>query len=451
MSPHPNEVNYGTINHSKEEKMKQRVKQFTLAAALLALGALAAPQAEAQTAPCTPISNQAELTYSVGGIDQTNGGLDPIKSGKTGSDTDPTTFYVGVKINLELTRNGETIIDVTPAAALTNGEKHAIFDLQNTGNSTQRYMFSFYEPAGGTITLTGTEYTDTINLSAFDAADKIRIYVESGLDTLVAGNDTILNLSGDDADTLYVNGTVGTYPILAAGGSKRIYLVYDPQALTADLGAIAKIYLVAETRWNDALATVLGITENGLLTPAEAALRAGPGCTGYVGTDNIDVVVFDNAGDADTGDLNRDGKKSAMHAFRVATAKISVVKDKVVYWDPINLLVAPKLIPDAVVTYTLRVINEGNAPAVVTVEDILTSTDVTFKTQFDGNTPVACVAGEGVVVHGDCKTNDDTDLDDAKWDDTTKTLTVENLAIPAAAGEPLVPVERLIKFQVTIN
>jgi hypothetical protein len=133
----------------------------------------------------------------------------------------------------------------------------------------------------------------------------------------------------------------------------------------------------------------------------------------------------------------------ADEGYKVSAAALSVSKTSAVYWDPINLLVNPKAIPGAIVTYTITIANAAGATATdVSISDSLAGEAgrLSFNAQFNDGT--SCGALEGIFVAGGCKTNTDADGDNADF--TANVLSVTGLTVPATES-------RVIKFQVTIQ
>jgi uncharacterized repeat protein (TIGR01451 family) len=382
--------------------MKTRSTKRVLLA-LIALVLISLPgMILAATPPCTSITNQATVNYSVGGVSQ------PAVNSNTAS------FTVGVKVRLVVTNNDGANVSVSPGTT-----KAALkFTVLNDGNATNDVALSYVAAANGTASPYGG------GNDSFDGT------------TIAIYEDTNSNGTFDDG-TDQLSSTIND---LAQGSSKVYFIVYTPDDLTQSAGSIAVYYLVAQAQWangSDISEGSINVTD---------AMAGGTAC-GAGGT-TVDVVFADDNGPApDANDGTRDGKHSDDGAYIVQNAAITVSKTSAVYSDPVNGTSSPKAIPGAVVTYTITISNTGNADATVSVTDSL-ATQITngylaFKTQFDDGTN-SCSAGQGIVVDGTCKTNAN-DGDNADWNVTTaNTVTVTNLTVPAGQN-------KVVKFQVVIQ
>jgi len=355
----------------------------------------------AATPPCTSITNQATVNFSVGGVSQ------------TAVNSNTASFTVGVKVRLVVTNNDTTNVTVSPGTT-----KAALkFTVLNDGNATNDVALSYVAAANGTASPYGGN----------DSFDGTTIAIYEDTDSNGTFND------GTDQPSTTIND-------LAPGSSKVYFIVYTPNDLTQSPGSIAVYYLVAQAKWADGT----NISEGSI--NVTNAMAGGTAC-GAGGTP-VDVVFADDNGPApDANDGTRDGKHSDDGAYIVQNATITVSKSSAVYSDPVNGTTSPKAIPGAIVTYTITITNSGNANATVTVTDSL-ATQITngylaFNTQFNDGVN-SCAAGQGIVVDGTCKTNAN-DGDNADWNLTTaNTVTVTNLTVPQSSS-------KVVKFQVVIQ
>lgn len=290
-------------------------------AAMLAFGiALAAPSAwAAGTASGTNVSNNAQVSYEVGGVAQN------VQSNTA-------TFKVDNIVRVLVAETNSAATPVTLGAA----GSVVIFTVTNQGNTSQDYSLATANLINGTLlTLGANDYTD-----AFDATACV-VRVESGT---TAGYQ-----AGEDTAAAIVN--------LAADGSKTVYVVCTIPTGLAN-GADAVVSLTATT----ANANTCAANGTGCVTTTQTA-----------GADNltqVDVVFGDAAG---TDDSNRDGKHSARDAYEVAAA-LSISKTVTPICDPINFNVNPKNIPGAYVRYEITVSNaagSGQSATLTQITDVL--------------------------------------------------------------------------------
>jgi hypothetical protein len=209
-------------------KIVNLTKPLGLLLGSLFLWGVSASVYAAGAVPGTSISNQATLTYDVGGSAQP-----PIDSdGDPGTaGTQPTDFVVDRKVDLTVVKNGD-------ATVLPNSTDQSLaFTLTNTGNDTHGYLLT---------TIAGATPAD----DEFDMGN-VRIYVDvDSSGTFNAG------------DTLYVAGTsVGDLsPTPGPGSSIDLLIVSDTPATPVNPDT-ALYHLVAQAQ------------------PGYCAVP--PGCAGY--------------------------------------------------------------------------------------------------------------------------------------------------------------------------
>lgn len=285
-----------------ETKRKNRLLLMFLIGAL----AVMAPQwAMALTPACTPINNTSALTYSVGGVSQTE-----INSA--------TSFTVGNKVNLTVTRTDASYVSVPPGAinqALT-------FLVTNTGNANQRYVISYTE-SGVTDPFGGTDNFDatTPGIGAVGVAS-----VTTGI-IVPGGTYPVTIVSNIPAGR--VNGDIAAYGLRA-----RTYKVDGTTIETGSAGSITSAY----------------------------------------GTCSGDIVLADAAGTDDpTG--ARDGADSIRGAYKVSSSVLSFSKTATTIWDTVNYNVSPKAIPGALVRYIVTISNAAGAATatLATITDALST------------------------------------------------------------------------------
>lgn len=279
------------------------------------------PKAISATPACTQITNQASLSFSVGGIPQ------------TAINSNTASFYVGVKVDVIVSNQDGANVSITP------GQKKALkFTVTNNGNAVHDYVLNYEAAPNGTPSPYGGG-NDSFN------GTTIGIYVDTN------GN----GLYDDGIDLVST-----TIDNLAPLGTTTYFVVYNASDLSASNGSIAVYYLLAETKWADG-----SNISQGSATPTSA--QAGGACDG---TRTIDVVFGD--GDGAGSDIARDAKHSDDGAFIVSSANISVTKSVTVISDPVNGTTNPKAIPGAIVEYSIAINNSGGASAILTtITDVI--------------------------------------------------------------------------------
>ena len=289
----------------------------------------------------TTISNNATLSYAVGGVTQT-----AVASGAV-------SFVVDKKVDVLVAVTDVAAISVSPGqlAAVTT------FTVTNNGNDTQDFGLTAGDVATGQVVLTKT---DNFNVTV----GSIQIFVESGA---TAGFQ-----SAEDTAT-YIDE-------LAPGASKTVYvLVNIPLAQVS--GDVAAVYLRATAEVGGSTGT----------QGAALAATAGPN------TGGVDIVFADAAGTDDTTGV-RDGQHSARDAYLVSSSVLTVTKAVALICDPINGNAANRMnIPGAAVQYAITITNAaGAASATLTqISDVLDVARLTFDPKLNGGSlPAAnCVSG----------------------------------------------------------
>lgn len=272
-------------------------------AAAVSIG-IAAETASAQapgpagTAAGTTVTNTAQASYSVNGVQQS-------------TTSNAVSFVVDRKVNLTVTTNqpANTEVAIGQPAAVTT------FTVTNNTNGTQDFI------------LTASQLPIQ-NLFAGDNFDvtNVRVFVDS--------NGNGIYDAGVDTGT-YINE-------LAADLSAVVFIVGDvPDVQSAALAGITLIAQVA--------AGGDGAAQGAPLTPSLALNDDAV----------VDVVFADNDSDLLGLDIANNGQGRASLAYEIATRDValSVAKTQLVISDPVSGLVAPKAIPGAVVQYCLTVSN----------------------------------------------------------------------------------------------
>lgn len=291
------------------------------------------------TASNTTITNTATLDYTVGGISQ-----DQL--------SDSADFLVDNKIDLTVVLKDVAAVEVVPGS--TN--QLISFAVRNEGNALQDFSLAATVSAATVFGLTHD----------FDA-NNVRIFVDNGDSTYVAGDDTrtyIDELAADDYIWVFV---LADFPLSGlADGDASLY----------DLTAQVAVGGTADTQGAD-------------ITTDDSADAWDP--------NTVQIVFADDAGETDA---QYDGQHSGSGAYVVATASMTVTKTSLVVFDPIigaydGVSVFPKAIPGARVAYTIDIENTGStdADAVTIVDEIPENSYYVV-----GTTSTVPVIGPGVTV-----------------------------------------------------
>lgn len=331
------------VNEMKIYKPKRLLGLLSVGALLwgLSLSAYAVG-----TASGTNIDNQAQLSYTVGGVGQPNVWSDGNTAIAGGSGGTLTRFVVDNKVIVTVTEVGGAASIGAPGQTLVATS----FDVVNGGNTTQDYALTVTELVNGTIVNGATDDTDfgaNLTSPAFYQDANANGTFESATDTLI----TELN-------------AIPAAP--AAGSTVRVFVVITIPGTATD-GQDATFVLNANTYNNDGVAGL-----------------GGGETTATAGADDhtvVDVVLADGQ-DVLLDDGNNDGADTARDVYTVGSAQISVNKTVTsLWWNDAGLgnatLANPKAIPGAYLQYTVSIANAGAATAsatLTTVTDTLVAT-----------------------------------------------------------------------------
>ena len=340
---------FSLLFNPKEQVMKVQSTWYRSALAGIALiaglGILSTSASAQGTAPNTDITNQANLSYAVSGVNQ------------TGIPSNITTFKVDRLVRVVVAEANNNPTQVVPGALA----QVTTFTVTNQGNLAQAYTLAGVDLANGqTVTLNAILRTD--NLGATGCA----AFVENGLTALYTP-------TGPNQDTAVA------ITSLAPGASVIVYVVCDIP-LAATNGQVAVTALTATT--------------------AETAgcLATGVGCVatvqspvGVVDDPNTVQIVFGDAAGSEATDLVRDGRHSARDAFLVSAAALTVTKTQFLLCDPVNFNSNPRSIPGAYVRYEITISNAvGAASATLqTITDTL-NTNLNFDVNLAQATAATC-------------------------------------------------------------
>jgi len=285
----------------------------------------------------TDVNNVATLSYSVSGVAQND----------VDSNTD--TFKVDRKVDVIVATTDSANIVVVQKINVPSDTKPLTFTVKNQSNGAQDYVLSVANLATGTATLDSGE-TDSVDLTT-----DLKICTDS-------------TCSGGDI--------AGTNISFKEDESKTYYVFADILDSAAD-GDRASISLTA-TAVDDGTTTAMSDDKNS--------------------ADNkttVDIVFAEGAGVS--GDVQYDGKHSALSAYEVGTAMIDVVKNSCVIADEISPTGNWKRIPGATVRYTLDISNAGSvATESATLTDTLQG-DLTYVSGEIRDAACNCASPAGTV------------------------------------------------------
>lgn len=266
----------------------------------------------AGTVSGTQVTNVVALTYTVGGVSQTQ--IDA-------NDTDG--FLVDKIVDFTLAHD-DTPRHLVVAPGATDQVRQ--FTLTNTGNAVQDFNLL-------ATNLTGSEVLD----SKTDTKDALNF--EYSLDNSIWNSTppVIDDLAIDTNVTIYVRSDI-------------------PAAPAAVNGDIINIQLEA-TAVQDGTATI------------EAA-TSGADTQG-----SVDTVLGEGIGVTTEGNaLTPDAKFSAWAGYEVQSASLTATKSSCIISDPVNGTTNPKRIPGAVLRYQIEIENTGTSTATgVSIVDTISS------------------------------------------------------------------------------
>ncbi len=316
-------------------------------AAIVSIGtANAQTPGPAGTAAGTTITNTAQASYTVNGVQQT-------------AASNAATFVVDRKVNL-------TVVPATQNnTQVSVGQPNAVvaFQLTNNTNGTQDFLLSASQ----------TPIQNLFTGDNFDVSN-IRIFVDSnGNGTYDVGVDT----------ATYINE-------LGADQIATVFIVADvPNQQTAALAGITLIAQVAAGGNAAAQGTAL--------TPSILA-----------NDDNaVDIVFADNDSDGLGADIAYNGQGRASLGYEITTRNVAltVTKSSVVVSDPVSGVLLPKAIPGAVVQYCLVV---NNATLLVPANNVnLTDLVPANTTYVPGSITIGGLGVGGACVLNGFPANDD--------------------------------------------
>lgn len=323
------------------------IKLFKTVASIAVLSAVSSTAWAAGTVAGTDVDNTATISYSVGGIAQTD--IGSSEAGNTSGAGTPTTFVVDKKVDLNVTADSAASVDIIPGATANH-----TFTLTNEGNDIEYFSLS-----------------------------------------------SLNNTSGDDFDatgcTQTVTAVTGTQPaITGTHASPAINSTLSPLRLAADGTATITLTCTAP-------GVQVNADEADVNLVATAVTTAGgtTAITDTVGADDPnakDTVRADAAGSA-TGDITTDAKHSAVRKYTVSSATLNVQKLSAVISDSNGVSANAKRIPGAVIEYTITVTNTAAEADHLKIADLIPS-DLTYVAggTVNGAPVSACaITGDGIV------------------------------------------------------
>jgi len=272
----------------------------------------------------TVITNQASLSYSVGGTAITA----PIVSNAD-------TFVVDDKVDLTVVHQDGAIVTVTPG---TTGQVTE-FLVTNTGNKVHDFILTSSQNNGNPFSA-----TDSIDVTITG------IFVESGTTAgYQAAEDTVTYIDE-----------------LASGSSKKVYIV-STIPNSAALNDVAAVTLTAQVAVGGTVNTQGAAIATDNRNDADTAGSA---------AGHEQIVFADGAGSNGATDGVKDGKHGDTSAYKIESAVLTVAKTSCVISDAINTALSgttPHRIPGAVIRYAFEVKNTGSvdATSVVVTDDIV--------------------------------------------------------------------------------
>ncbi len=340
----------------------------------------------------TSVSNQATVSYSVGGAAQTPIESDPLGNSMPGSGV-ATTFLVDRRVSFTLATTDAVHTLVAPGGV----DVFAAYTLTNTGNAIMDFDLAVAQLTSG---------DGGVNLLALVDTD-----VDMSMVRIRAANGDGAAGVPDLADLEWVDE-------LAEDATVVIY-VFANADLALVNGDVANIELTATSADDAAAAATPGVLD--------AILVESPG----LDDPTIIESVFADAG--------LDGFEASRDGFQVVSAALTITKTAIVFFDPFG---SGKAVPGAIIEYAITVDNTlGLADATnVSITDTIDA-DVTFVVDAYG-------AGQDVSFStgGFCNADaGDSDTDGCSLDGASLVVGNVNLAITVAFGTSLT-----ISFQVLI-
>jgi len=340
----------------------------SLRAALVVLAALGGwwNTADAQstlTPAGTSIQNRATVNYSVGGQPQTL-----IESSPTGNATPGlaaganTTFLVDNRVDLTVAELGGNATITAPGAV----NPWLAFTVTNTGNAPQGYALTISEEVG--TLLFGNTDNDDFGLA------NLQLWVDE---------DPSLG-QGTGNDLFDGTETATSVDLLAPGYSITVFVVSPSVPLALVNGDFANVRLDAATAVAGTNGSTLEIASGGVNDPL-----------------TVEILFADAGNDATEG---------AADQYAIQSAALTVTKTQTVLSDGFGSP-SPRAIPNAVVEYTIAVVNTSTTTAAggIAISDPIPGTTTFLTGLYAGSNDVAITGGAaaGCIAETPADTNAD--------------------------------------------
>ncbi len=346
---------------------------------VLALCMLAAlPAWAAGTAAGTAISNKATLNFSVGGVTQPVVNSSPTGntvSGAAGGSN--TSFVVDRKVDLQVVTTDSASNVAVPGS--TNVA--ATFRVTNLGNAVQDFSLQIESMAIGTNMATASGDGFNNNASTFTVSNCRWAVAATAAALPAASTPASFNTSAfvDELapDAQYFVRVICDMPsgppVSGSPGGNN--------------GDIATIALMATARESACAATTLFAATPVANTTCATTGALGAALTASAGADGattVETVFGDAAGRSSSlADVKSDANHSARGAYKLITAQPKVTKTQAVFCDPLNLGTNPKVIPGAVIKFSIKVENVINGGQ--TAADVANALIASFADVIDTN------------------------------------------------------------------
>ena len=292
--------------------MTMTLKRIAMAAGVSVVALGATPAFAAGTTAGQAVTNNATVTYQVGGVNQNQ-----ISAANT--------FTVDRKVDLVVAEVGNVTTTVVPGATA----QVTTFTVTNTSNAPLDFGLAVTQQTGGAATHGGTDNFDVVTPSLF--------LDTNGNGTYDAGTDTAVTFLDE----------------IAADAIRTVFVVANIPNTRVN-GDIAAVMLTAQAREPGAAGT------QGVVVAQTAGAN----------TAGVDTVFADIAGVVDAA---RDGQHSDDDDYTVSAPVLTVTKQSRVISDPFNGTTNPKFIPGALVEYCIVVANAAGGAAAnnVAISDVV--------------------------------------------------------------------------------
>ncbi len=341
-------------------------KQLTITSIAI-FGLIAGSGAFAATTADDSITNTAELLFTVGG-----GSTLELESSEAGNETlgngngTATSFDVDRLIDFGVAEvSSEWNSDDTEYAA--DGQETIVLEYEITNDTNYDMGFNLYAELNGVSIATPAGFTATTG----------NVFTPTGV-TIAVDNPSAGGTAGV-YDAAFDTATV--VDLVDQEDTIRVFVILDVPTGT-DQDDYALVTLVAQAM--EPTGTGISGASAGDLITEDDNNRVSPG---GVASDILNAnttvqdVFNDNAGDAsynfvtsssflEGGDTIGNGQASDTDGVLINGARLSLNKDVVVIWDPINANDKPKAIPGAYVSYSITIENNGDTASVANLTSL---------------------------------------------------------------------------------